>query len=461
MSSSERRHITMLQESLKLEQRVYEIFLDVGWKAKKNYRRGRNEFDVALFDVDEKLVGAVETKLTKYPQTISREMDRAAGIILKGEIQFYILFFEENAYLYTERGFIRLNDIPTPDNYRLLLESEAIGIGEIIRPPSRVIRTQQRDKRKIENTNSHVLNEMLEAVTKIYTLQEAMAKSQKEMQVKLDHISEQIERLSEKISDYQDLTERQLEVADSEEEIEKIISVFSEEVVSKIQRSFHSNYEEKEYRQEEQSIAGYFGDTWEKISDKSKKYLVSARLMFKKQSVLGDLVDYSGVCLLVTKALELEMARRFYIDYIAFLENRFGNRTIDLNNWPVALTKKRRNHTNNRREKIVLPEHSFTLGTVAYVLCYKFSNGIDENKKNTDLDTIIDFANNELFETPKSVDDAKTILHDIAKEVDFIREKYRNPSAHKNALVRESAKECIDYVIAVQRVMVKILCYIK
>ena len=60
--------------------------------------------------------------------------------------------------------------------------------------------------------------------------------------------------------------------------------------------------------------------------------------MYKKQSVLGDLVDYSGVCLLVTKALELEMARRFYSDYIVYLSNISGN---DENHFkrPDALTK--------------------------------------------------------------------------------------------------------------------------
>ena len=461
MSSSERRHIAILQESLKLEQKVYEIFLDAGWNANKEYGSRANELDVALFDFDGKLVGAVETKLSTHPQVISREKDRAARMIFNGEIQFYILFFNDNAYLYTERGFIRLNDIPKPDNYRSFLESETIEMGEILRPSSKPIQIQQPNKEKVDNAVSPEMKQLLEMVKALSAGQAAILKGQEEMHEKLDHISEQIERLSEKISDYQALTERQLKVAESEEEVEKILSVFSDEVVSKIQRAFNANYEETEYRSEEHTLVSYFGDTWSKVSAQSKKYLISARLMFKKQSVLGDLVDYSGVCLLVTKALELEMSRRFYSDYILYLGNRFGNTTNDLNQWPNAFTKNVRDNVNNTLIKTIVPEHSFTLGAVAFALCYKFAGGVSNSKKAADLNIIIDYANSELFEQPKCFDDAKDILHDIAKEVEYIRENYRNPSAHKNALIMESAEECINYVIAVQQVMVKILAYLK
>ena len=287
MSSSERRHIAILQESLKLEQKVYEIFLDAGWNAKKEYGSRANELDVALFDFDENLVGAVETKLSTHPQVINREKDRAARMIYKGEIQFYILFFNDNAYLYTERGFIRLNDIPKPENYRSFLESETIEVGEILRPSSKPIQIQQPNKEKVDNAVSPEMKQLLEMVKALSVGQAAILKGQEEMHEKLDHISEQIERLSERISDYQALTERQLKMAESEEEVEKILSVFSDEVVSKIQRAFNANYEETEYRNEEHTLVSYFGDTWSKVSAQSKKYLISARLMFKKRQYWG------------------------------------------------------------------------------------------------------------------------------------------------------------------------------
>lgn len=461
MSASERRHIEILQESLKLEQKVYEIFLDAGWNAKKEHRSRANEVDVALFDFDNNLVGAVETKISTNPQVIKREKDRASKMILKGEILFYILFFNENAYIYTERGFIKLNDIPKPDNYRSILENETIEMGEILRPSYMQIQIQQPNKEKTDDAVSPEMKQLLEMVKALSAGQAAILKGQEEMHEKLDRISEQIETLSEKISDYQALTERQLKLAESEEEVEKIISVFSEEVVSRIQRSFNANYEENDFRQEEQALMAYFGDTWGKVSEQSKKYLISAKLMFKKQSVLRNLVDYSGVCLLITKALELEMSRRFYSDCVNYLENRFGNTTSDLNQWPDAFTKKIRDNVNNTWIEAIVPEHSFTLGTVAFALCYKFARGVSASKRTADLNLIIDYANSELFETPKNFDDAKFVLHDIAKEVEYIRENYRNPSAHKNALIMESAEECINYVIDVQHVMVKILNYLK
>ena len=462
MSSRERNHIKMMQESLKLEQREYEIFLDAGWNARKEFRiNNRMELDVALFDSNEELVGAVETKLISSPQVIERLKGNAARMLYHREIQFFILFFNENAYLYTERGFIKLNDIPTPDNYQSLLDSKTIEMGEILHPSHRPIQIQPAEKEEQGESVSPEMKKLLEMVNSLSMGQKAILEGQEEMRKKLDRISEQIERLSEKITDYQALTERQLKIAETEEEVEKIISVFSDEVVSKIQRAFNANYEESEYRHEEQILSDYFGSSWVKVSEQSKKYLISARLMYKKQSVLGDLVDYSGVCLLVTKALELEMARRFYSDYIVYLENRFGNSASDYENWPYALIKSVRDNTTNTRVKTVIPEHSFTLGAVAFALCYKFASGVSNTRKTTDLSIVIDYANSQLFEEPKSNDDAKNVLFDIAKEVEYIRETYRNPSAHKNALVMESAEECINYVIDVQRVMIKILNYLK
>lgn len=360
MSASDR----ILHESLKFVQKVYEIFLDAGWNVKKEWISNPGMVDFALFDLDNNLVGAVETK--RYtsrtnPQNIKREKDRASKMILNGEILFYILFVNENAYIYTERGFIKLNDIPRPDNYRSILENETIEMGEILRPSYRPIQIQQPNKEKTDDAVSPEMKQLLEMVKALSAGQAAILKGQEEMHEKLDRISEQIETLSEKISDYQALTERQLKLAESEEEVEKIISVFSEEVVSRIQRSFNANYEENDFRQEEQSLMAYFGDTWGKVSEQSKKYLISARLMFKKQSVLGNLVDYSGVCLLVTKALELEMSRRFYSDYVNYLGNRFGNTTSDLNQWPDAFTKEKRDNVNNTWIEAIVPEHSFTL----------------------------------------------------------------------------------------------------
>lgn len=452
MRQKQINHKTIMEEGRKLEQYVYRLFLEAGWKAK--FGDNRRAFDIALFTQDDRLVGAVETKLDYNHRRMQFQRERAFRVLTEEGIEFYILFCNETAYIYTLRGFIRLKDIPTPSNYQTMLDGETVKMWEAFNRP-------QVDAEDTVSPQVKKLEDMIKSLSKqMSDGHEEIMRGHEKINEKLDRISEQIQALSDKISDYQELIERQLKNAESENEAEKIISAFSEEVVSKIQHSFNENYEMEEYEREEEYLKSLFGVAWEKVSEQSKKYLISAQLMYKKQIGYGDLLDYSGVCLLVTKALETEMAKRFYTDYIVYLRNRFGSSETNLNNWPYTFVKRIQDE-DDRWIKSVLPEHSFTLGSVAFALCYRFARRENEAKRENDLSTIIDYANSELFEVEKSFDDAKTVVHDIAKEVEYIRENYRNPSAHKNALLKDSAEECINYVISVQKVMIKILDYLK
>ncbi len=100
MNGRGRTHKEILQESKKLEQRVYEVFLDAGWNARKDYRTNygnkRINLDVALFNSNEELVGAVETKVITNLNVISILKDRAALMLYRHEIQFFILFYDES-----------------------------------------------------------------------------------------------------------------------------------------------------------------------------------------------------------------------------------------------------------------------------------------------------------------------------------------------------------------------------
>ena len=167
MSSRERTHKDILQEVKKLEQRVYEIFLDAGWNAKKNYRKifknNRIEMDVALFDSNEELVGAVDTKVISNPIIISHLKDLAALMLYRHEIRFFILFYDESAYLYTERGFIKLSDIPTPTNYQSMLERNPI---ELIEKPHSSHRPAEIHE---TDNNSPEMKQLLEIAKKYFS----------------------------------------------------------------------------------------------------------------------------------------------------------------------------------------------------------------------------------------------------------------------------------------------------
>lgn len=450
------QRIQIMQDGLELEKRVFDIFVNVGWNARRDYKNG---IDIALFLDDNKLVGFVETKLGAYPEVIRREKDIAECMLRKEGILFYLLFFNDNAYIYTSKGFIKLQDIPTPQNYEAILKSDTIEEGEIFKSSREKIDVST--KIDVEEKKTTELEKLMDAIKQLQSGQEALLKGQDCINKKLDLISQQLESISERIEVYQSLIEKQLERATSEEEIERIISSFSDEIVNNIKKTFQENYDSEEFEKEQNILKRIFTTSWDKMSIASKKYLVSAKLIYKKQVNLGNLVDYSGVCLLVTKALEQEMSKRFYTDYLVYLDKTISGGRSNLNLWPSSLVKEKYNRHTRSVENVVMSEHDFTLGSVSFVLCKKFERGLSQNKKNSDTSLIINYVNSELFAQPLSEIDAKKVISDIATEVDIIREKYRNPSAHKNELGISEAEECISYVVEVERVLLKILNYMK
>ena len=155
------------------------------------------------------------------------------------------------------------------------------------------------------------------------------------------------------------------------------------------------------------------------------------------------------------------MTERFYKKYCAYLQNRFGSDLEGITNWPKELVYRDMDENLGRKINKPKPEYKFMLGSIAHVLCYDPDDEMNQAQPTPDLNTAIEFANRELFEEEKSFDEAKRVLHDIAKEVETIRLKYRNPSAHKDSINKASAAECINYMIEVERIMVKILNYLK
>lgn len=429
-------------KAYKLEKEVLGFFLHAGWIAMvgREVLSPRDDEvcpDILLFTDDGKCVGAVITKTYQSPQNFYEYRYYTEKIFLKG-ISFFLLFCKDSAYLYRGESLIQLTDIPTPENYQVLLRGTQSEINAVIgRPP------------KIEG--SPALNDLLQKINELQNGQNEILKQQKSISYKLDVISEQIQKLAESISDYQKLAAKQLQYADNDDQIETILASLSDQIVEKIQDSFCDNIEQSELSQAKSLLSASLGRAWDKLSDASQKYLISAELMYKKQSVFGDLVDYSGVCLLVTKALELELHRRFYTNYLVYLKTRFGEDAVSLKKWPSAYVVR-------SGEKLsVLKSQKFTLGSISYAICSYFPKEIPESKKASDFQTISDYVNAELFVKESSPEETRRILNDVAAKVIWVKENFRDPSAHKNELNGISARKCIDYVIEVEKALAQIL----
>lgn len=264
---------------------------------------------------------------------------------------------------------------------------------------------------------------------------------------KLDAMLETIKELTKQINSYQMLVQNQIDLAITEEEVERIVQAFTNTCVDRIVSEIDSKYSTESYKQEEKLKTTLGESAWMKLSEESKTFLVSSKVTYSYLIGIKTAIDYSGVCLLVTKALEVEMKKRFYGEYMVFLKMHYPGKS-NYRNFPTALIS--RQYHKSLREK------EFTLGTVPFVLCHFVPDNISEEQHNNDIDKLVEFCKLELL--PNCSDEQIVdLLDDYGAEIADITKEYRNKAAHTNELKRVNAEQCFELVLDVEKLLKRIL----
>ena len=265
-----------------------------------------------------------------------------------------------------------------------------------------------------------------------------------EMNARFDRVDDSLRSLSEQVRSYQSLVERQINTAATAEEVERIISAFVEEYIVQLKQDKLSSASEKEYEQEKQKLIVSLGENaWKKMHDESKTFLITAKVMFNHLEKIGDITDYSGVCILVSKALELEMTQRFYTDFKSFLWNKHKDNYTKY-------------HTTIAPDGKLIKDEKFSMGSLAYVFCYYKSKQEDSAKQENNQALILEYTKSRLM-CKSSKKDIQNKLSEFAEEIEEVRNKFRNPSAHIDELRQIDAEKCFEYVIDTQHILKNIL----
>ena len=200
--------------------------------------------------------------------------------------------------------------------------------------------------------------------------------------------------------------------------------------------------------EQELQLCEAFGSSWEKLAPRSRKFLLSARLLYLELSGLGDRLDFSGVCILAVKALENELHRRFYNDFVEYLQERYPAEE-SLGRWPSALRRRDR-----WGRDFVLPETRFTLGAVPFICGVRSAAHLSDAEHEADLRVVEEYAKDRLLLPGLTMEEIRSTLQSIGTDTDKITQKYRNPAAHINALGQGEARACLDFLLEVERVFI-------
>lgn len=180
-------------------------------------------------------------------------------------------------------------------------------------------------------------------------------------------------------------------------------------------------------------------NVWEKLSQESRNFLISGMISYEISKNEAVKHDFSGVCVSISKSLDVEITKRVYEQYIEYLKHKYN----DYDKWPQALIA---------NGNILNPE-KFTLGTVIYVI----GKGKHEILNNTDYQNFLNYALEVLYNRGLTLSDIIDNISILCDCVENVRLKYRNVAAHREPVDYRTAKECIEYLITDQQMLKEIL----
>ena len=134
-----------------------------------------------------------------------------------------------------------------------------------------------------------ILNDLNRQNEEIKKILEMMNETMEKMDEKLDAIINQLDLV-------QSHTEKLMKTAVTEDEIDRIIEVHTTQCVESILEHQKNMVRDENYYIEKRNLVELFGlDSWKKLSEDSKTFLITSKFMYNHLSQLNENIDYSGI----------------------------------------------------------------------------------------------------------------------------------------------------------------------
>ena len=262
---------------------------------------------------------------------------------------------------------------------------------------------------------------------------------------KANIIDKKIDFMIKEITSLQSLTEEFIKNAKSDEEIDTIIKTYTDQCIKNIMKDYILISEDQNYQLEKRKLISSFEEnSWNKLSDNSKTFIITSKIMYNKLIMMDEVIDYSGICVLITKALEVEINKRFFTNFIKYLDKKYNK---NYSKYPTALLFK-------KTEPIY--SNKITMGNIAFILCLKENSYDSKEEIKNNKEKLLEYCKNCVL-SRFSYDEIEEIIYYYASSIEEIRLKYRNPSAHTNEIKRVDAEECIDLVLDIEKLLKRML----
>lgn len=320
---------------------------------------------------------------------------------------------------------------------------ELLDYAKTIDPRTEDTNNIARDTNSIAQDVKGIVEDTNETVNEVKEIAEDTNETAHAIDYKMDQFLEKFEVFYNNYKKDQEEISKKLESnLFTDEEKNKFMKEFTEKCIEEITNCVGKTIAKKDFKREQNRLIKSLTDeNWKKLSEQSQTWLTTSIITYKGIKKLDNVVDYSGVCLLITKAIEIELRKRFYKGFSNYLNKHYHEKYYE---YHTSLLRYPPDSKHNYRLK---KNRDCDLGRITYILCYKKDESItDEKIHQNNLNKLIEYSQPKYFKDLEEEKDVGDLLFTYGEYVDEIRREYRNPSAHTGALDKDKANDCFDYV---------------
>ncbi len=291
--------------------------------------------------------------------------------------------------------------------------------------------------------NNDVIAAIEELARKVDANHSETTKKLDALQYDVKEILSIVKQINDTTQNYKDILQTYYELH-FEDDIES--DIFTSKIISKlmneISKQFPKIHNDNQYNNAKKLVEIRLSNVLDKMDEESKKFLITAKFLFLENMDLENSLDYSSICLLSSKAFEVELSKRLVSNYQVFLDRK----GIKIENWPSCMLLQCKKGNETIFDK--LPLANFSLGSCPYIMGILGKSEVKDYNRNL----FIQFCNESLM-SGKSQEEIESNIKKVDNYVRYVKENFRNPAAHKQTMTITDATNCLDYILEVEKVL--------